>query len=145
MAEETEAAAPFLRKVRTFFRTHRFPVSVVILIAGIVLTALALGDFTPLQLQPPFKQIDAQTDQSASGGVNYNLVFVVVGPITTVVGLYLVGAYLVARRRFDHLMVTKSKAEFLRNVPEVEELLWDLTPDDEDRYLQKRADLRLRR
>ncbi len=42
-------------------------------------------------------------------------------------------------------MVTKSKAEFLRNIPELEELLWDLTPSDEDRYQRKRAELRVRR
>jgi hypothetical protein len=42
-------------------------------------------------------------------------------------------------------MVTRSKAEFLRNIPEVEDLLWDLTPEDERRYAQKLSDLRLRR
>jgi hypothetical protein len=42
-------------------------------------------------------------------------------------------------------MVTKSKAEFLRNLPEVEDLLWDLTPADEVRYLDKKAELRIRR
>ena len=71
--------------------------------------------------------------------------FVIVGPIIAVVGLYLVGAYHYARRKFEHLMVTKSKAEFLRNIPELEELLWDLTPHDEVRYEDKRAELRVRR
>jgi hypothetical protein len=42
-------------------------------------------------------------------------------------------------------MVTKSKAEFLRNIPELEEILWDLTPIDEVRYETKRAELRVRR
>ena len=40
-------------------------------------------------------------------------------------------------------MVTKSKAEFLRNIPELEDLLWDLTPIDEDRYEEKRAEFRM--
>jgi hypothetical protein len=42
-------------------------------------------------------------------------------------------------------MLTKSKAEFLRNIPEIEDLLWDLTPNDEVRYETKRAELRVRR
>jgi len=42
-------------------------------------------------------------------------------------------------------MLTKSKAEFLRNIPELEELLWDLTPKDQTRYDQRLAELRLRR
>jgi len=42
-------------------------------------------------------------------------------------------------------MVTKSKAEFLRNIPELEDLLWELTPADEIRYEQKKSELRVRR
>ena len=42
-------------------------------------------------------------------------------------------------------MVTKSKAEFLRNLPDLEDLLWDLTPADEQRYIEKKAELRIRR
>ena len=67
------------------------------------------------------------------------------GPIVSIIGGYMVGAYSVARRRFEHLMLTKSKAEFLRNIPELEDLLWDLTPYDEVRYENKRSELRVRR
>lgn len=133
------------RTLRWWLRSWRFPLSILILGVGAFLSALALGDFTPLANGPPFTAINAATDQSAKGGVNYNLAFVIVGPIVTIVGLYFVGAYLLARRRFEHLMQTKSKAEFLRNIPELEGLLWDLTPRDEDRYGDKRAELRLRR
>ena len=80
-----------------------------------------------------------------TSSANYNLVFVIVGPIVVVVGIYMVGVYSIARRKFEHLMLTKSKAEFLRNIPELEDLLWDLTPRDEDRYEAKRAELKVRR
>jgi ABC-type phosphate transport system permease subunit len=144
MAEEPERT-PFNRKIRRFLRTYRFLLSIVLLAIGILLTVLAVAAFTPLGSAGPFPTINNATNQGASGGPNYDLVFVIAGPIIVMVGSYLVGSYYIARARFEHLMVTKSKAEFLRNLPDLEDLLWDLTPDDEQRYLEKKAELRIRR
>lgn len=138
----SEEKTPFERRLRTGFRTYRFFISGVVFAVGVLLSVLALGAFTPLMNSAPFSTINIYTDQP---NANYNLVFVVVGPIVAILGAYLVGAYYYARRKFEHLMVTKSKAEFLRNIPELEEILWDLTPADEDRYQRKRAELRVRR
>jgi hypothetical protein len=135
----------FGHQLRYFLRAQRFPLSIVVLAIGLLLTSLAIGDLTPLAHGPIFPSINQVTDQSGSGGTNYNLAFVIIGPIISIVGAYLVGAYYVARRRFEHLMVTKSKAEFLRNIPDLEDLLWDLTPHDEIRYEQKKSELRIRR
>jgi hypothetical protein len=137
--------SPFSRKLRRFLRTNRYVLSILLLALGILMTVLAVGDFTPVMTTAPFPTINSVTDGSPSGGVNYNLVFIVAGPIVVLIGAYLVGSYYLARRKFEHLMVTKSKAEFLRNLPEVEDLLWDLTPNDETRYLEKKAELRVRR
>ncbi|MGI0068331.1 MAG: hypothetical protein ACREB9_07995 [Thermoplasmata archaeon] len=130
---------------RLWLRTYRFPLSAVVLAVGVVLSFLAIAAFSPLGNAWPFSAIDYYTNQTARGGVNYNLAFAIVGPIILIIGAYLVGAYMVARNRFEQLMRTKSKAEFLRNLPEVEELLWDLTPGDHSRYLDKCAELRVRR
>ena len=138
---EDEAAVPFGRRLRHGLRIYRAPVSIFILAVGVFLTILAVGFFTPLSSSYPFTAINSATNQPSA---NYNLVFVVVGPIVAIVGGYLVGAYFTARRKFEHLMVTKSKAEFLRNIPELEDLLWDLTPADEARYETKRNEFRLR-
>jgi hypothetical protein len=131
------------RKLRRLLRTYRFPLAIVVFAAGDALSALALGYFTPLANSAPFSSINSVT--GAPGGTNYNLLFVVVGPIVAIIGAYFVGAYLVARRKFEHLMETKSKAEFLRHIPELEQLLWELTPHDEERYFEKRIELRVRR
>jgi len=141
MTEEPTRPA-YDRRFRTGMRVHRAVISVVVLAVGAFLCVLAIGFFSPLSSLSFFTTINSQTDQP---NANYNLVFVILGPIIAVVGLYLVGAYYYARRKFEHLMVTKSKAEFLRNIPELEELLWDLTPNDEVRYEDKRAELRVRR
>lgn len=124
-------------------RKYRAAISIFIFVVGLVLTVLALGYFTPLRNSSVFAAINSAT--APAGGANYNLVFVVLGPIIVIVGAYLVGAYFVARRKFEHLMVTKSKAEFLRHITEIEDLLWDLTPADEARYEAKRGEFRLRR
>ena len=136
---------PFGRRFRHFLRSQRFALSVLVLGVGILLTVLAVGDLTPLSASAPFTSVNPYTDQSATGGPNYNLAFVILGPLIVIVGAYLVGSYYLARRRFEHLMLTRSKAEFLRNLPDLEDLLWDLTPADESRYERKKAELRIRR
>jgi hypothetical protein len=137
-----EGSVPFSRRLRHGMRSHRAEISVFVLVVGVLLTALAVGYFTPLSSAYPFTAINPATD---TPNANYNLLFVIVGPIVVIVGAYLVGAYYNARRKFEHLILTKSKAEFLRNIPELEDLLWDLTPADEARYERKRAEFRLRR
>jgi hypothetical protein len=144
MADEPEKP-PFERRLRTFMRAQRFPISIVVLAIGILFDVLAFGAFTPLMNSGPFPGLNNAADQASSGGPNYTLTYPILGVILTIIGAYLVGAYYVARRRFEHLMLTKSKAEFLRNIPELEDLLWDLTPNDEVRYADKRAELRVRR
>jgi len=139
----SEGAPEFGTRFRHGLRTYRWPIAIVVFVVGLFLSVLAIGYFTPLSSSEPFTSINAAT--GPPGGDNYNLVFIVVGPIISIIGAYLVGAYVVARRRFEHLMLTKSKAEFLRNIPEIEDLLWDLTPIDEVRYDEKRTDLKIRR
>ncbi|HUJ78590.1 MAG TPA: DUF3198 domain-containing protein [Thermoplasmata archaeon] len=141
MADEPEAT-PLGRRFRRGLRQERASISIVVLAIGLLLTLLAIGDFTPLGGSEPFHSINQATNTPSA---NYNLVFVILGPIVVIIGGYLVGAYFVARRKFEHLMLTKSKAEFLRNIPELEDILWDLTPIDEDRYEEKRAEFRMRR
>jgi Protein of unknown function (DUF3198) len=139
----TPEKVPLGRRLRHGLRTYRAEISIFVLAVGALLTVLAAGYFTPLMNVGPFPTINTATGPSS--GTNYNLLFAIVGPIIVVVGAYMVGAYFTARRKFEHLMLTKSKAEFLRHIPELEDLLWDLTPIDEQRYEAKRADLKVRR
>jgi hypothetical protein len=145
MAPDEGGDLSFGRRLRDLFRVYRLFVSIFIFVLGILLMTLAVGYFAPapVSTSAPFVQINGVT--GAANQTNYNLVFIIAGPIIFLVGAYFVGSYYLARRRFEHLMETKSKAEFLRNLPEVEDLLWDLTPRDELRYQEKKSDLRIRR
>jgi len=138
----TSEPVPLGRRLRHGLRTYRAEISIFVLAVGGLLTVLAAGFFTPLSSIGPFPTINAATN---TPNTNYNLLFAIVGPIVVIVGAYMVGAYFNARRKFEHLMLTKSKAEFLRNIPELEDLLWELTPNDEQRYETKRAELKVRR
>jgi uncharacterized protein DUF3198 len=138
----TPEAVPLGRRVRHGLRTYRAVIAIFILVVGSLLTVLAAGFFTPLSSVGPFPTINTATN---TPNANYNLLFAIVGPIVVIVGAYMVGAYFTARRKFEHLMLTKSKAEFLRNIPELEDLLWELTPHDERRYEAKRGELKVRR
>ncbi len=129
-------------RLHRWLRANRALIYGGVFAVGLFLSVLALGYFTPLSSSWPFSAINTVTNTPSA---NYNLVFVVLGPIISIVGAWLFGSYLTARRKFEHLMVTKSKAEFLRNIPELEELLWELTPADELRYEAKKAELKLRR
>lgn len=133
---------PLGRRLRHGLRMNRAAISIFVLLVGALLTVLAAGFFTPLSSVGPFPLINGVTN---TPNTNYNLLFTILGPIVVIVGAYMVGAYFNARRKFEHLMLTKSKAEFLRNIPELEDLLWELTPVDEQRYETKRGDLKVRR
>jgi Protein of unknown function (DUF3198) len=136
------SGTPLGRRFRHGLRTYRAWISDFILAVGVFLTTLAIAFFTPLGSWGPFPAIGDATNTPTA---NYNLLFAIVGPIVVIAGAYLVGSYYVARAKFEHLMLTKSKAEFLRNIPDLEDLLWELTPSDEVRYENKRAELRVRR
>jgi hypothetical protein len=128
-------------------RRWRFPISALVLGVGAALSLIAFAAWSPLINQYPFSAFVPGlkgADGPSGTGPDWTLPLVVVGPIMAVLGIYLVLSYLTARRRFEHLMRSKSKAEFLRNLPEVEDLIWELTPDDEERLLRKKQELRIR-
>ncbi len=151
----SRSKASFNTRLRNLFRTYRLPMSAAVLAVGAFLSITAFAAYTPLLTDVPFSQYvpsllgpdcpaSSNICPASPGPVDWVLAFVVVGALLDIIGLYLVVAYIVARRRFEHLMKTKSKAEFLRNITEVEDLLWDLTPEDEIRLVRKKQELRVR-
>lgn len=47
-------------------------------------------------------------------------------------------------KKFEELMDTDSKAQFVRNIDEIEELALDLGPDFEKRVMDKRSDFKVK-
>jgi hypothetical protein len=153
--EQREEKLPLGTRARRFIRSIRFPISIAVLVVGAFLGITAFAAYSPLIADQPFSSYvptlmgaDCPTTQSVCPanptGTDWTLLFIVLGAILIIAGLYLVVSYVIARRRFEHLMKTKSKAEFVRNLPEAEDLLWDLVPKDEVRLAQKKQELRVR-
>ncbi|MDE1821661.1 MAG: hypothetical protein KGJ23_11745 [Euryarchaeota archaeon] len=150
--EEKETAPPmsFSTTLRRGLRTYRFAISIAVLVLGSILCLIGLFAWTPLGdpggslawLEQPLKGTDSPTGSYT--GPDWTLAMLPGGGLMALIGAYLVGVYMVARRRFEHLMKTRSKAEFLRNVTEAEDLLWDLTPEDEVRLVRKKLELKIR-
>jgi hypothetical protein len=140
----------FSARIRRWARTYRFGISLFVLVLGLVLFFLGLFAWTPLAspggplsgLEAPLLGADAPS--GGGTGPDWTLAMIPGGGLMAAIGGYLAGVYIIARRRFEHLMKTKSKAEFLRNVTEAEDLLWDLTPADEVRLVRKKQDLKIR-
>jgi hypothetical protein len=93
MATGGAEPVPFGRRFRRAMRSGRFPIACVIFAVGAFLSVLALGFFTPLSADSPFTWFNGVTNSSVG---NFNLLFVVLGPILAIVGAYFMGAYLVA-------------------------------------------------
>ncbi len=136
-------------RLRRGLRTYRFAISIAVTIVGLALFFIGLFAWTPLGspsgplagLEQPLLGPDGNTGAT---GPDWTLAMLPGGGLMALIGGYLVGVYVIARRRFEHLMKTKSKAEFLRNVTEAEDLLWDLTPEDEIRLVRKKLELKIR-
>lgn len=147
----------FATKIKRVLRTYRFPISVVVAVLGFVIFFFGLFAWTPLASSGPLENLEQSLlGQGCTAGSNFvsgsctstspdwTLAMLPGGGLLGAIGAYLAVTYTVARRRFEHLMKTKSKAEFLRNVTEAEDLLWDLTPEDEIRLVRKKQDLKIR-
>ena len=144
---ETPVRLNLYSRLRYWSLTNRFLLSLLVLVAGGVLTAIAIAAWTPLISSPLFSGFVPGlkgTDGPSGSGPDWTLAMAIVGPILVIVGGYLAGTYIIARERFEHLMKTRSKAEFLRNVPEVEDLIWDLTPRDHERLIRKKQEFKIR-
>jgi hypothetical protein len=134
-------------RLRYWSLSNRFFLSLLVLVAGGILTTIAIAAWTPLISSPLFSGFVPGlkgTDGPSGTGPDWTLAMAIVGPILVIVGGYLAGSYIIARERFEHLMKTRSKAEFLRNVPEVEDLIWDLTPRDHERLIRKKQEFKIR-
>lgn len=137
----------FYSRLRYWSLSNRFVLSLVVLVAGGILSTIAIAAWTPLISSPLFSGFVPGlkgTDGPNGAGPDWTLAMAIVGPILVIVGGYLATSYILARERFEHLMKTRSKAEFLRNVPEVEDLIWDLTPRDHERLIRKKQEFKIR-
>ncbi|GEM_PF-617540 len=128
--DKVKAFARMIRKLRDL----RFEISLLFLVIGVALTIIAFfspaGDKTPAFLYGVV---------SAVG--NWYLWFWVVGPLMVIGSSWYAYDYIKKRRMFENLMNTNSKAKFLENLPDLEDVVWYLKEKDRIRLAQKKKKL----
>jgi hypothetical protein len=68
----------------------------------------------------------------------------IIGAIFTIGGWLYYNDHSKKLKKYEELMATDSKAQFVRNIDEIEELAIDLGPDFEKRVIEKRSDFKVK-
>ena len=123
---------------KEYWRKNRRGLLLLITIAGLLITAMGV-----LELMEQFGTIDMEIPLVMYID-NWAWFLVIIG------GIVLVGGYLYYRdfnknhKRFHELMDTESKATFVRNIVEIEELAVSLGPDYESDVIDKKRKLKIK-
>ena len=127
--------------VKTFWQKNKRSLWALIALVSLVIMLLGLLELLayfdvgiPDWLEPPLME-------HVGRGAWF---FVFIGGITTILGWMYFHDYNKKHKRFEELMDTNSKASFLRNIVEIEELAIDLGPEYESRVIDKKNDLRIK-
>jgi hypothetical protein len=128
-------------KLRSFWKRNKRSLYALFALIGLIFMLLGLMELLilfdigiPKDYEPPFM------DKVGYG----SWFFVFIGGIVMIGGWLYFYDYNKKHKRFEELMDTNSKASFVRNVVEIEELAIDLGPDYEDRVIKKREQLKVK-
>lgn len=123
-------------------REHVLEISAVTFVVGLVLTLLSYV----------YRFADAPGFLGWYGGAlgalpgaepeGYNLWIMIIGTILLLAGGFYFGEQLVLRRRFERLIGTAKKSEFVSNRKEVDQILPRLPPSYRSRVKEKEASFR---
>lgn len=124
-------------------RNHTLEIGLVVLVLGIVLTAVSfLYAFVSAQSRP---WLDPYAGLVQRPEGDYNLVLFILGPILLLVGGFYAGEQLILRRRFERLLDTPRKSEFATRRKDLEELARRLPEGYAGRIEAKEGEFKSRR
>lgn len=125
-----------------WFREWRLEIGVMILIIGITLTILIVGNFLVPDTcsSPP----DFACDIIRNKIGNWMVWFFVAGPIFLLAGIFYVGDTVRKYREFNRLIDTDSKAKFVQNQDRIEYLAWLLSSRLEKRVEKKKKEFKIK-
>ena len=128
-------------KLKTFWSKHKRSLWALIALIGIVAMILGL-----LELLVLFDiGMPDWSEPPLMNHIGYgSWFFVFIGGIVTILGWMYFHDYNKKHKRFEELMETNSKASFIRNIVEIEELAIDLGPEYEERVIDKRKSLKVK-
>jgi len=119
-------------------KNHMLEIGAVVGALGLILTIIsftyAFADTTPTWLQGYGKLVNREEG-------NYNLILFIAGPLMLIIGGFYFGEQLVLRRRFDRMIDTPKKSEFVSRRKDLEDLSKRLPDQYGKRIRQKESEL----
>ncbi len=126
-----------------FYKKYAIALNLIGLIFGAVFTLLStIGIFFP---EEDFvKNSDPLTEFfKVLGNYIYWLFMIALGIL--LICAWLFGDIILSKKKFDKLIVINSKAIFVRNQNEIEELAWKLGPKFVDLVIEKKKEFKIKR
>lgn len=100
-------------------RNHMLEIGGLVLVVGLVLTVVSFT-YNFVHPRPAFLTSYAGWVERPEG--NYNLILFIVGPIMLLMGAFYFGEQLVLRRRFEKLIDTPKRSDFISRRRDLEDL-----------------------
>lgn len=122
------------KKLKDFWVKNKRALSFGIGLIGLLITTLGVWELLVI-----FGTLDRKYEFPLMGGVSYgSWFFAGIGGLTALFGLIYFYDYNKKHKKFSELIQTDSKAQFVRNLVEIEELAISLGPDYEKRVIEQR-------
>lgn len=121
-------------------RNYMLPIGAAILVVGLALSLLAYWDMWSARPSWYESFLDAIPGQGLNG--DWNVFLRILGPVLVVTGAWYAGEQLVLRRRFDRMIDTTKKSEFVARRKDLEDLSRRLPTTYRSRIEEKEAAFR---
>jgi len=123
------------------FREHMLMLSAVLFGAGIIMTVIGfLWYFTFIQsniLNPSLEEFSKKLG-------NWGWWILIPAPFVLIAGGWYFSDQLLARRKFSEIISTNSKASFVKNVGEIEGVVWKLPKKYEVKFEEKKKKFKIK-
>ena len=121
-------------------RDHVMPISTAVVAVSTIFLVLSL--IWVMNVEEA--QVSVIEDYSEAVGA-WNWWILVIALVGVFVGGYYLYSYIKDSRKFEKLIDTNSKATFLRNMEELDELSWELPGSYRERFYEKRAQFKIKK
>ena len=129
-----------------FTRNNMLAIGTTLAAVGLVVTALAWTNaYSRTSLLDPYDAFLEVFPGQGERGQDWNVLFMILGPVLLITGAFYAGEQLLLRRRFERLLDTTKKSEFVSRRKDLEDLARRLPTSYRSRIEQKEAMFRTTR
>ena len=123
-------------------RNYMLPIGTALFVVGLVITALAWTVAYSRTDLVDFWRAFIDVIPGQSRDQDWNILFMILGPVLLITGAFYAGEQLLLRRRFERMIATTKKSEFVRDRKELEDLAKRLPTGSRHRVLETEESFR---